>query len=109
VDHRDPHFDPVLWAAVDGAGAEAGRDAWRGLKRLITDLYETRRSSQAPQGEVSIEDAETKVKIALPPNLPDQAYRILIEIGNPSAPLSGMLRWDNDAQDWVGGQYRCRS
>ena len=43
-----------LWAAVGGAGDEAGRDAWKGLKWLVAGLYEARRSSQSPQGGVSI-------------------------------------------------------
>src|SRR5690349_337610 len=29
-----------MWAAAAGAGDEAGRDAWKGLKKLITGLYE---------------------------------------------------------------------
>jgi hypothetical protein len=43
-----------LWAALGGAGDEAGRDTWRGLKSLVTGLYEARRSSESPQGGVSI-------------------------------------------------------
>src|ERR1035441_4822016 len=81
-----------LWAAVGGAGGEA------------------RRSSQSPQGGVSIRDSETGVEIQLPPGLPDQAYIRIVQIATPSAPLSGILRWDEDAQDWTdvfAGQYRC--
>jgi hypothetical protein len=98
------------WAAVAGAGDEAGRDAWKALKRLITSLYEARRTSRAPQGGVNFRDSEAKVEIQLPPDLPDAAYRRLWEIENPVAPLSGILRWDNDLQDWTDvftGQYRC--
>jgi len=99
-----------LWAAVGGAGDEAGRDAWKGLKWLVAGLYEARRSSQSPQGGVSIRDSETGVEIQLPPGLPDQAYVRIVQIATPSAPLSGILRWDEDAQDWrdvFAGQYRC--
>jgi hypothetical protein len=59
---------------------------------------------------VSIGDSETGVEIQLPPGLPDQAYIRIIQIETPSAPLSGILRWDDDAQDWTdvfAGQYRC--
>jgi hypothetical protein len=99
-----------LWAAVGGAGDEAGRDAWKGLKGLITGLYEARRSSQAPEGGVSIRDEEARVEIQFPPGLPDLAYIRIIQIETPSAPLSGILRWNEDGQDWVdvfAGQYRC--
>jgi hypothetical protein len=99
-----------LWAAVGGAGDEAGRDAWKGLKWLVAALYEARRSSQSPQGGVSISDQETGIEIQFPPDLPDLAYIRIVQIDSPSAPLSGILRWDGDAQDWTdvfAGQYRC--
>lgn len=99
-----------IWAAVAGAGDEAGRDAWKGLKRLITDLYEVRRNSQAPRGWVSLRGSGSEVEIQLPPDLPDEAYRRLFEIENPTAPLSGTLRWDSDLHDWIDvftGQYDC--
>jgi len=99
-----------MWAAAAGAGDEAGRDGWKGLKRLITGLYEARRASRAPQGGVTLRDSGSKVEIQLPPDLPDAAYRRLWEIENPAAPLSGILRWDNALQEWTGvftGQYGC--
>jgi hypothetical protein len=99
-----------MWAALAGAGDEAGRDGWKGLKRLITGLYEARRTSRAPQGGVVLKDSESRVEIQLPPDLPDEAYRRLWEIENPTASLSGILRWDNDLRDWIDvftGQYDC--
>jgi hypothetical protein len=98
-----------LGAAAAGFADEAGRDAWKGLKRLITGLYKAREASQAPEGEVTLKE-EAVIKILLPSDLPDQAYRRLYEIEDLSAPLSGILRWDNDAQDWTdvfAGEYRC--
>jgi len=99
-----------VWAAIGGAGDEAGRDGWKALKRLITRLYEARRASRAPQGGVSLRDSSSSLVIQLPPDLPDAAYRRLCEIENPTAPLSGILRWDNDLQEWTDvftGMYRC--
>jgi hypothetical protein len=99
-----------LWAAAAGAGDEAGRDAWQGLKRLITSLHEARKASRAPQGGVTIRDPESGVVIQLGSDLPDEAYRLLYEIETFSAPLSGILRWDSKAQDWkdvFAGEYRC--
>ena len=69
-----------MWAALAGAGDEAGRDGWKGLKRLITGLYEARRASRAPQGGVTLKDSEPRVEIQLPPDLPDEAYRRLWEM-----------------------------
>jgi hypothetical protein len=80
------------------------------VKKLIIGLYEARQASRAPQGRVSvIRDSASKVAIQLPLDLPDAAYRGLLEIEKPTAPLSGILRWDNDLQDWTDvftGQYR---
>jgi hypothetical protein len=99
-----------MWAALGGAGDEAGRDGWKGLKRLIAGLYGARRASRAPQGGVILKDSESKVEIQLPPDLPDEAYRRLWEIDDLTAPLSRILKWDIDVRDWIDvftGQYRC--
>jgi len=99
-----------MWAALSGAGDEAGRDGWKGLKRLIAGLYEARRASRAPPGGVVLKESESRVETQLPPDLPDEAYRRLWEIENLAALLSGILKWDNDLREWVDvftGQYRC--
>jgi hypothetical protein len=99
-----------LWAAAAGAGDEAGRDGWKALKRLIIQLYEARKASRAPQGGVTIRDKETGTLIQLPPDLPNEAYQRLYEIETFSAPLSGLLRWDAEAEAWRDmfvGEYRC--
>jgi hypothetical protein len=62
-----------MWAAVAGAGDEAGRDGWKGLKMLITGLYEARRASRAPQGGVTLRDSGSKVEIQLPPDLRERS------------------------------------
>ena len=56
---------------MGGAGDEAGRDAWKGLKWLIIALYEAHRFSESPQGGVSINDPEARVEIQFPPGLPN--------------------------------------
>lgn len=98
-----------LGAAAAGFADEAGRDGWKGLKRLITGLYNARQASRAPQGGVTLQE-EAGIQVLLPPDLPDQAYRRLYEIEDLSAPLSGILRWDSNAQDWTdvfANEYRC--
>lgn len=97
-------------AALQGAGDEAGRDAWSALMRLIKAIYEARQSSRASQGSVSIRIVDPPVEIPLPPDLPEHAYQRLFEIENPRARLSGILMWDNEAQAWVdalAGKLRC--
>lgn len=97
-------------AALQGAGDEAGRDAWRVLMRLIKAIYEARRPSQESQGSVSIRIADPPVEIPLPSGLPEVAYQRLFEIEVPRARLSGILMWDNEAQAWVdafAGKLRC--
>jgi hypothetical protein len=92
-----------------GFADEAGRDGWKGLKKLITGLYTARQASPAPRGGVTLRE-EGGIQILLPPDLPDQAYRRLYEIEDLSAPLSGFLRWDSEAQDWTDvftREYRC--
>lgn len=100
-----------LWPALGGAGDEAGRDIWKGLRGLITSLYEARRSYRAPEGMVSIIiDEGKRVEIRFPQGLPDLAYIRAVQIEAPSAPLSGILRWDEKAKEWkdvFAGQYRC--
>jgi hypothetical protein len=94
-------------AALQGAGDEAGRNAWHALMDLIKAIYEARQSSR---GSVSIRIAEPPVEIPLPPDLPNVAYQRLLEIEDPRARLSGILMWDNEVQAWVdalAGKLRC--
>ena len=97
-------------AALQGAGDEAGRDAWRALMHIIKAIYEARQSSSAAGGSVSIRIADPSVEIPLPPELPEVAYQRLFEIEDPQARLSGILMWDSEAQAWVdalAGRLRC--
>ena len=93
-------------AALEAAGDEAGRQGWRALKHLVQALYEARKGTRAPTGRVSIRITEPPVEIPLPPSLPDDAYRELWEIEKPSAPISGIIMWDNETQSWIDAQAR---
>jgi len=87
-------------AALQAAGDEAGRDGWRALMRLVADLREARKGSRAPEGTVSIRTYDPPLEIPLQPDLPEMAYRQLLEIEAPQAPLSGILMWDGEAGVW---------
>jgi len=98
-----------LAAAAAAAGDEAGRDGWKGFKRVIGRLYEARKDSPAPRGGVTLRELDG-VTIQLPPDLPDEAYRRLFEIEELRAPLSGVLRWDDTAKEWadaLAGRLTC--
>lgn len=90
-----------LGAAAAGFADEAGRDGWKGLKRLITELYKARKASRAPQGGVTLKE-EGGIQVLLPPDLPDQAYRRLYEIEDLSAPL-----WDSQVGQRGAGLDGC--
>jgi hypothetical protein len=93
-----------LSAVAAGAGTAAGKDAWKALKRFVKRLYDSRKSSQAPQGPgVRIQDKSAE--IPLPPDLPDEAYQRLYEIENlPTGavgPPRRRVEWDSDLQAWA--------
>ncbi len=96
-----------LVSAAKAFGEEVGKDAWKGLKLLITALYQSRKNSRAPEGEVQFSDPNTRINVHLPAGLPDQAYRRLYEIEHLRAALSGNLVWKDDAQDWVDELQGC--
>lgn len=93
-----------LSAVAAGAGTAAGKDGWKALKQLVKRLYDSRKSSQAPQGPgVRIQDR--CAVIPLPRDLPDEAYQRLCEIENlpPAAgyPPFRSIEWDSDLQAWA--------
>ena len=67
--------------------------------RLTTRLYEVRKASTDAGAAEFTRDPETGVLIQFARSLPDQVYRRLYEIQTFSAPLSGILAWDNDSCD----------
>lgn len=91
-----------------GAAGAVGADGWTGVNDLVRHLYEARKGNG---GGVTLRDPETRTEIALPPDLPDEAYQRLAEIENPRAQQSGQLRWDSGRREWIdplAGLYRCR-
>lgn len=90
-----------------GALSGPGQDAWTALKKLVSRLYKARKG----QGSVVLRDPDTNTEIPLEPDLPDEAYRQLLEMESPRAPQSGILRWDRERRQWVDplvGLLRCR-
>ena len=92
-------LDPVaiLFSAfLKGAGQEAGRDAYKRLKSLVSRLYNARRNRN---GSVTVEDFETSTYIVLSDDLPEEAYRQLAELGLEQL-KGGYWVWDYERNQW---------
>jgi hypothetical protein len=60
-----------LKSAFQSAGEEAGRDGWKALRRLVSEIYEKREAaSDKPPGGVTVETRDPWTEIRLPPGLP---------------------------------------
>jgi hypothetical protein len=78
---------------------EAGKDAYKVLKRLVGRIHEARKASSKAKGSLTLVDEATGTWIALPPGLPDEAWRLLPEAQLTELP-SGSLRWDPETLQW---------
>jgi hypothetical protein len=68
--------------------AEAGRDAWKGLKYLVTQVFELRRRPDRPEGSIRVDEADRIV--ILDDRIPDEGLRQLTEVARrPAATSSG--------------------
>ena len=108
---------------LNGLLGEAGKDAWRSLKKLVVDLRQARgRGSDFGQivirpGIIDAGEADDskalpgfpipgnpEVEITIAPHIPDDAYRSLLEL-DLDAFDGGTLHWDEPAGEWrqLGG------
>jgi hypothetical protein len=94
----------LLGLVAAGAAGAVGADGWTGVKGLVRHLYEARKGKA---GGVTLRDPETRTEIALPPDLPDEAYQRLAEIENPRAQQSGHLGWDSGRREWIDPWPAC--
>jgi len=78
---------------------EAYKDAYKSLKKLVVRIHEARKASSRPNGSLTAVDEATGTWIALPPDLPDQAWKLLPEAQLTELP-SGSLRWDSKSKRW---------
>ena len=79
---------------------EAGRDSYRGLLKLVSDLRATR---QKEQGHVEISDSRTTIVISSP-DLPEEAFKQLADLLEN---IEGKyLVWDPDQKSWVDQSMR---
>ena len=78
---------------------QAGKDAYKALKRLVVRIHEARKASSRPNGSLTLVDETTGTWVALPPDLPDEAWQLLPEAQLTDLP-SGSLRWDPQTLQW---------
>ncbi|HVF12711.1 MAG TPA: hypothetical protein VNA87_06460 [Actinomycetota bacterium] len=79
--------------------AEATKDAYKALAKLVVRIYEARKASSRPNGSLTLVDGSTGTWIALPPDLPDEAWKLLPEAQLTELP-TGALRWDSETLQW---------
>ena len=82
-----------FFAAV---GEEAGKDAYQGIRRLISRLFGARHNSN---GSVVLLDDSTKTHIILSADLPEEAYKQLSQKGLAQL-KGGYWTWDSNLEEW---------
>ena len=85
-----------LNAFLAAFAAEAGKDAWAALKRLVTRIREARKGRH---GEIVVRSRETSTVLNIRDNLPDEAYQALFELSAEQYE-GAYLRWDKERGEW---------
>jgi hypothetical protein len=84
-----------LRAFAAGFGDETGRDAWRGLKALITRTSEVRRGASDRDGVIELEHGSQT--IILTDRIPDEGLR---QVADGELPDGGYFVWDAESESW---------
>ena len=99
----DAIFAGLIVAALhgffEGFGDEAGKDAYKGLKKLVRRV--AAKTHRGDDGVVILQDQQSGVRADLTPRLDDEAYSALFELDFESfTGTSGTLVWDSGAREW---------
>ena len=89
-------FGVFFSAFFSTVGKEAGRDAYRGIRRLTSRLFGARRNSN---GSVELWDDNTRTHIILTADLPEEAYAQLAQKGLEQL-KGGYWTWDSNLKEW---------
>jgi len=81
--------------------SKAGEDAYLALKNFIRDRLKTDN-----QDRLILEDSETQIRIEVTAELPDEAFRQLLqidpdELARPPKAVQAPMRWDDSLDGWV--------
>jgi hypothetical protein len=102
---------PLVWLALafaGGAASKAGEDAWdayrsagwRGLRRLVQELYGIRHPGAPSYSNVVRVDVPRDLSVRIPVAIPEQGLRALAEL-DWEAMEGGILEWNVEAATWV--------
>ncbi len=83
---------------------EAGKDAYKHLKRFVGRLYDARKSSKFRTGRVVLIDRDTGRSFTLPPLLSGEAWEQLKAPRADDFALS-VFRWDPETGEWKEIRY----
>lgn len=91
-------------AFLTAMAAEAGKDAYKVLKRLVGRIHKARIAAGRTAGwttdSVAVIDEQTNTWVLLPPDLPEEAWRALSDVGMKELATDSVLRWDPDTGTW---------
>ena len=76
--------------------AEAGKDSYQGIRRLVSRLFKARRNSH---GNIVVSDDDSGTTIVLSEDLPGEAYTQLAQKGLQQI-RGGYWTWDAKANTW---------
>jgi hypothetical protein len=88
---------PSLRGFFTGFAEEAGKDAYKALKRLVSRV--SGKGRRRSDGVVVLQDQQTNARADLTPQLDDAAYSALFELDFGSL-QEGTLVWDPAAGQW---------
>jgi hypothetical protein len=81
--------------------SKAGEDAYLALKNFVQTRLE-----RAKKDRLILKDPETLIRVEVTAELPDEAFRQLLqinpaELASPDTTIQAPLRWDSSAGGWV--------
>jgi len=94
-------FTVPLTAFLTAFAAEAGKEAYAGLKNLVRSIWSARTRRTGPPGSCIIVDERTGVWIHLKPDIPNEAYQALAEIDLESMEPPAVLVYDDNTRRWI--------
>ena len=87
---------PIVISFLKAFFGEAGRSAYKDLRRLVSRVFAARRKGQ---GTVEISDRGSKTMIVFTPDLPEEAFKQLAKLGLENID-GGYWVWDSNQGCW---------
>ena len=89
----------LLAAFLQGFGSEAGKQAWQNIRDVVGHFSATRKQTE---GCLELMDYDTRTHLILSHDLPDEAFRQLVELieKDPNQLRGGYWTWEDAEQRW---------